>query len=182
MDAGCLTSLIHKPVVDSVMKLGGKYLERNMKSMWLSLVAMFLWLIFTGSGSQGAMTSLLPLDPLLLTMTTWCTGCGPRMSYFFDSQSEYMVYRVWNQDVSLFWFSHSKYKVYRVWNQYVLLPSFTQWIHDVQGVEPGCLTSLIHTVNTRCTGCGTRMSHFSDSHTVNTWCTGCGTMMSYFSG
>ena len=47
-----------------------------------------------------------PRRPLsYLTMTTWCTGCGTRMSYFSDSHS----------------------------------------IHGVQGVEPGCLLSLILT-------------------------------------
>ena len=47
-------------------------------------------------------------------------------------------------------------------------------MHGVQGVEPGCFTSLILTVNAWCTGCRSRMSHFFDSHIVNAWCSGCG--------
>ena len=46
------------------------------------------------------------LDPGCLTslihiVSTWCTGCGTRMSYLPHSHSEYIMYRVWNQDVLL---------------------------------------------------------------------------------
>ena len=60
-----------------------------------------------------------------LTVNTWYTGSGPRMSYFCDSQSIHGVQGV-EPEVSYFCDSQS--------------------IHGVQSVEPGCLTSLIHTM------------------------------------
>ena len=143
MNAGCVTSLIHKPVVDPAIKLKG--LGKKHEIYAAAFGGHVLMTYFTGSGSQGAMTSLLPLDPLLLTMTTWCTGCGNRMSHF--SYSHIVNTRCTGCGTRMSHFSDS----------HIVNTGCT-------GCGPRMLACLINTVNTLCTGCEHRMSHISYNH------------------
>ena len=71
------------------------------------------------------------------TVNAWYIECGHRV---FSFSEEYMVYRVWIQDVFL-----------------------NCVIQGVQGVEPG---SVISWRNTWCTWCAPRMSYFLEEYMV----------------